>query len=909
MRLGEIVADGEASLRVARGAAASELDIRIPALQLSKLRDTALAIAGDDALVHEYARRVKGGVATDLHFGAKADTLDKLFVLQNMVGSVTLAEGRFMVPEIEREATELSGEFELRDGKLSGSRVSAHLGQSRVSEATAEYVLATGDASVGTGFDLVLQSTLDIVRGLLSQSDRESIAPMRSLAGRAQGRAGLTWKGGRWGATIVVAQSDSVLKADWLPWPMSVKAGQVDLFAGGLKLSGVRGSVGASAVSEAAAEFSYSGPFRIVSASGKATPVLAEIYPWLRSREGLAHALEHIKSVTGSAHVVVEQLAGKPQEPATLTYEGTVQPGEIHVDITDLPAPVKVTGGSMRINPSTIALAGVTGSLLDGEVKVSGRVFDYTSKRLRTDTSVTDGRLGPKFVQWLWHREQLPERLHARTPIQFAIQREQWSLAGSLDVQFTAQFETGPKLTADIASGPDVVEVKRLAIKDEHSYVTFSLLAKERMLDVKFSGSMYGATLDAMVTDPVKHVGHASGNLRMRVDRVHPEFSTGDGRLKGENINLAVLIGAPLMISRLDIEASPEALHVNEMQVNWAGQPATIKGSVAHSDSGPVVDAEIDSSGIVLDALLPAAGPEGEEVESEAEEELTAWIWRLPVKGKVSLRTDFVEYRRFHIAPVRGIVTLAQDLMHLEVEDAQLCGISFPLVVDATREGLSGSTQISARDLGIQKTSRCISGERLLLSGRYDLQADLETRGTTQSELVQNLKGQFKLEARNGKVMKFGLLGNILNMKNISNLLQKGGPKIDDKGFPYKKLVIDGHAQDGRFFVDNSAFDSDAVGLVAIGSVGLVARDAKLSVLVAPFGTLDRIVRKIPLFGYIFGGTFTSVPVSVSGDIRDPTVVPLGVRAIGDQLAGILQRTFNLPGKIVEVSGASTAPK
>ncbi len=909
IRLGEVVADGEASLRVPRGAAASELDIRIPALELSKLRDAAVAIAGDDALVHEYAPRVKGGVVTDLHFAAKANTLDQLFVVQNMAASATLAEGSFMVPEIEREATQLSGEFALRDGKLSGLGISALLGQSRVSEATAEYVLATGDASVSTGFDLALQSTLDIVRGLLSESDRESIAPMRSLAGRAQGRAGLTWKDGRWGATIVVAQSDSVLKADWLPWPMSVNAGQVDLFAGGLKLSGVRGSVGASAVSEAAAEFSYSGPFRIVSASGKATPVLAEIYPWLRSQEGLAHALEPIKSVTGSADVVVEQLAGKPQEPATLTYEGTVQPGEIHVDITDLPAPVKVAGGSMRINQSTITLAGVTGTLLDAEVKVSGKVFDYTSKRLRTDTSGTEGRLGPKFVQWLWQREELPERLHPKTPIQFAIQREQWSLAGSLDVQLTAQVEAGPKLTADIASGPNVIEVKRLTIKDKHSDVTLSVLVKERMLDVKFAGSMYGGTVDAMVTDPVKHVGHAAGKLRVLIDRDHPELSTGDGQLKGENLNLAVLIGEPLIIGRLDIEASPAVLQINEAQVSWAGQPATIKGSIAHSDSGPVVDAEVDSSGIVLDALLPAAGPEGEEVESESDEMYTAWIWKLPIKGKVSVRTDFVEYRRLHIAPVRGIVTLAQDLMHLEVEDAQLCGISFPLVVDATREGLSGSTRITARNLGIQKTSRCISGERLSLSGHYDLDADLKTNGDTQLELVQNLKGTFKLEARNGKVMKFALLGNILKMKNISNLLQRGGPKIDDKGFPYKKLVIEGHLQYGRFVVDNSAFDSDAVGLVAIGSVGLVDRDAQLAVLVAPFSTLDRIVRKIPLFGYIFGGTFTSVPVSVRGDIRDPSVVPLGVSAIGAQLAGILQRTFDLPGKIVEVSGAGTAPK
>jgi hypothetical protein len=909
IRPGELVPVGEVTLRVARGAAASELDIRVPALELSKLRDAALAIAGDEALVREYARRVNGGVVTDLRFGAKANTLDELFVLQNMTSSVTLAQGGLMLPAIEREATEVSGKFELRDGKLRGSGVSARLGGSRVSDGTAEYALATGEASVNSGFDLVLQPTLDIVRGLLSKSDRESIAPIRSLAGRAQGRAGVTWKGGRWGATIAVAQSDSVLKADWLPWPMSVKAGEVELFAGGLKLNGVRGSVGGSAVSEAAAEFSYAESFRIVSASGKATPVLAEIYPWLRSREGLAKALEHVKSLTGSADVVVERLAGKPQEPATLTYEGTVQPGEIHVDISDLPAPVSVAGGSIRITQSAITLAGVTSTLLDTEVKASGKLSDYTSKRLKVDGSVAEGKLGAKFVEWLWRRGQLPQGLEPKAPIRFALQRAQWSLAGSLDTQLTAQFEAGPRLTIDLASGPDAVDLRRLAIKDKRSDVTFSLLAKERKLDLKFAGSMYGGTIDAMLKDPVRHVGHAAGELRVRVDRDHLERSSAEGQLKGENLNLAFLIGEPLTISLLDIEASPAVLHVKEARVNWAGQPATIKGHVTHSGSGPVVDAEIDSPGIVLDALLPAAGPEGEEVAAQSNENFTAWIWRVPAQGKVSLRADFVEYRRFHVAPVRGTVTLEPELMHLEVTEADLCGISFPLVVDATRQGLSASTRISAQDLGIQKTSRCLTGERLLLSGHYDLQADLKTNGNTESDLLRNVKGPVKLEARNGKVMKFALLGNILKMKNISNLLKKGGPKLDDKGFPYKKLVVEGHLENGRFFVDQSAFDSDALGLVAIGSVGIADRDSKLSVLVAPFGTLDRIVRSIPLIGYIVGGTFTSVPVSVSGDIRDPSVVPLGARAVGSELIGILQRTLKLPGKIIEASGTDTAPK
>ena len=42
-----------------------------------------------------------------------------------------------------------------------------------------------------------------------------------------------------------------------------------------------------------------------------------------------------------------------------------------------------------------------------------------------------------------------------------------------------------------------------------------------------------------------------------------------------------------------------------------------------------------------------------------------------------------------------------------------------------------------------------------------------------------------------------------------------------------------------------------------------------------------------------------ALPVSVNGDIRDPTVVPLGPRAVTDQLLGIFERALKLPGKLV----------
>jgi hypothetical protein len=70
--------------------------------------------------------------------------------------------------------------------------------------------------------------------------------------------------------------------------------------------------------------------------------------------------------------------------------------------------------------------------------------------------------------------------------------------------------------------------------------------------------------------------------------------------------------------------------------------------------------------------------------------------------------------------------------------------------------------------------------------------------------------------------------------------------------------------------------------------------------MVAPSARLDRMVRKIPVLGYVIGGAFTSIPVAVTGDIRKPIVAPLESRAIESEVMGVFERTFKLPGKIVE---------
>jgi hypothetical protein len=268
------------------------------------------------------------------------------------------------------------------------------------------------------------------------------------------------------------------------------------------------------------------------------------------------------------------------------------------------------------------------------------------------------------------------------------------------------------------------------------------------------------------------------------------------------------------------------------------------------------------------------------------------------VTGRIAVRSDFIERGRYRIAPFAGTLVLEEQRAKIDLQQAQLCGISLPLAIEATPGGLAAAAQITAQKQPLQKTAHCLGGEHVVITGVFDLKADITAQGKL-GDLPRNLKGTVRADVRDGKIMKFALLGNILSMGNVSSLMQPGGPKLDEQGFPYRALIVAGRLGDGRFTVDEGAFQSDALGLAANGWISTTDYSSRLTVLVAPFSRLDELVRKVPLAGYVVGGVFTSVPVGVSGDIRNPLVVPLGPRAVTSEVLGIFERTLKLPAKLV----------
>src|SRR3954471_2401708 len=80
---------------------------------------------------------------------------------------------------------------------------------------------------------------------------------------------------------------------------------------------------------------------------------------------------------------------------------------------------------------------------------------------------------------------------------------------------------------------------------------------------------------------------------------------TAVGSLQAHAIDLDWIVRKPVRLEHIDLSADGSELWIREAVVNWAQQIATIQGEVNYTDDGPHIDAQLDSPGVVLDALLP----------------------------------------------------------------------------------------------------------------------------------------------------------------------------------------------------------------------------------------------------------------------------------------------------------------
>ena len=719
-----------------------------------------------------------------------------------------------------------------------------------------------------------LTQVLDIARRKVPNLDAIEAAEGRLSAG-AEVQIGPSWR-----ARVDLIGSNAAVKLAALPWKISAQAARVTLTEKQVHVAGAKGAVGDSPFADAAARIELTAPMRLSAASGKATLKLEQWFPWLRTKA----PLDDIASLSGGVELALNRLALRFDRPQDADYDAVLKPDKVSAELKMLPAPVSVSGGAVHAGPSRVRLEEVPVAMLDARAVASG---SFSLKDSSLQLAITEGLTGEKLVRWAIERGAVPQRLEPRTPLRFAAQRIAWAPKRPLEVDARLDFEGGPAVGLALAWQPERLELKRVALKDAGSDATLSATIAAKQVQGGFSGTLQGRSLAALLRSrPPEVSGTARGELRFTMDRAQPARSVAEGRLRVEALDLSWLAGKRAIVETIDLSADKSGIRIADARLDWEEQRFRLSGAVQRSDGYPIIEARLESPGVDLLRVLPPP-------RTRTPDEKKLEPWPLPVRGRIEVRAAFVEHKQYRVEPFDGILLLEPQRARLEVKEARMCGVSFPLELEATPEDATLDIHLAMKDQPFEKSLHCLTGGTVQITGNADLRAELHTRGH-RPHLLRDLTGTAHAELRQGQVKKFALLGNILSVRNIASV-----KRMNEEGFRYRKMHVRGRFQDGEFLVDEGAFDSDALNLAATGRVDLLGASSRLTVLVGLLTTVDRVAGAIPIVGDIFGGSLTALPVSVSGDIRDPLVVPLGPGAVSQRLLDILGNTARLPGKLL----------
>jgi hypothetical protein len=191
------------------------------------------------------------------------------------------------------------------------------------------------------------------------------------------------------------------------------------------------------------------------------------------------------------------------------------------------------------------------------------------------------------------------------------------------------------------------------------------------------------------------------------------------------------------------------------------------------------------------------------------------------------------------------------------------------------------------------------SHEGILLTGRVYLDgAEFRGEGADSRRLKESLSGKFNLQCENGVIERAKTLGRIFSILNVSQLFKGRVPDLKSEGLPYRFITASFQITDGVLSTEDLLVDSDAMRITAVGKADLKNNLADVRIGVHPLGTVDTVLSNVPIAGYILTGrdkAFLSYVYEVKGDLDEPKIEAIPVKALGEGFLGIIKRTLETP--------------
>ena len=329
---------------------------------------------------------------------------------------------------------------------------------------------------------------------------------------------------------------------------------------------------------------------------------------------------------------------------------------------------------------------------------------------------------------------------------------------------------------------------------------------------------------------------------------------------------------------------------IDSANLAWGNSLFTSKGSIIFSKKGLWLYTELATDQIGRDRVDQIIEYVNKKKDPGPDEK----PWTLPVESVFKIKSDYFTWGDLIFSPVYADIFIRDNKIFIDFTKANLCGISIPGSIKISSTNMELYLYPVAENRQLDQTVKCHWRKNQLVTGNFNLSGKLFAVSNSK-EIGKVLNGNLKFFAEDGRIYRYGILAKLLALLNLSEIFRGKLPDVVQEGFAYNSITADGKLENGKFIFKEFVIDGSSMTIVCEGHIDLVREKMDMVVLVAPFKTVDYIIKHIPLVNQILGGKLVSIPFRIKGNPADPDIIPLSPKAIGAGVFGIIKRTLKLP--------------
>jgi uncharacterized protein involved in outer membrane biogenesis len=192
------------------------------------------------------------------------------------------------------------------------------------------------------------------------------------------------------------------------------------------------------------------------------------------------------------------------------------------------------------------------------------------------------------------------------------------------------------------------------------------------------------------------------------------------------------------------------------------------------------------------------------------------------------------------------------------------------------------------------------------VTGSLYLQGNITGRGSNPADIKRSALGNLRLRLERGKLRKFNALSKVFSILNLSQLLKFQLPDMVHGGMPYNEIRGSFAVRDGIVTTRDLFIRSDAINISVIGTADIVREDMDFTIGVQPLQTVDKVVNRIPVVGWLLTGKDRAVLTAyfeARGKWADPKVRSVSVKSLSKGVLNVFRRVFELPVRLFTDTG------